>query len=239
MTQSRASANACSDSAAFVDRQRGVGQEGGRPRGARSAAPSSSTVRRESQKTSRFSPAVQGGDDLGGVVEGADVVELDLARAVTGRSVGVGRTAPGATTCAGRLPAPDALQPGSSSSGLPTVADSPIRCMGRPASRVSRSSTASRCQPRSSPANACTSSTTTARTPAKNCAVVDVGADQHRLERLGRGEQDVRAARAGCAAAADASMSPCQSAARRPSQPAYVLQTRASRLLSRALSGQR
>ena len=65
--------------AALVGGQRGVGQEGRHARAPAAAAPSSSTGCRDSQKTSRFSPAVQRGDDRGGVVDRADVVELDVA----------------------------------------------------------------------------------------------------------------------------------------------------------------
>ena len=64
-----------------------------------------------------------------------------------------------------RAPSPAASP--AAASGLPTVAERPTRWTGRPATRSSRSSTASRCQPRSSPANACTSSTTIARSPVK------------------------------------------------------------------------
>ncbi len=51
--------------------------------------------------------------------------------------------------------------------GFPIVADSPTRWRGRPAMRARRSRTASRCQPRSSPAKAWTSSMTTECRPLK------------------------------------------------------------------------
>ena len=78
------------------------------------------------------------------------------------------------------------------SCGLPTVAESPIRWIGRPANRSTRASTPSRCHPRSEAANACSSSTTTARSAGEEPVVVDAARDEHRLERLGRGQQDVR-----------------------------------------------
>ncbi len=90
-----------------------------------------------------------------------------------------------------RLSRARALQPGEQLFGIADRRGQPDPLHGRPIESVSRSSTASRCQPRSSPAKACTSSTTTARRPAKKAAMVDVGADQHRLERLRRGQQDV------------------------------------------------
>ncbi len=129
------------------------------------AAPSSSTGCRESQKTSRFSPRCRAAMTVAALSRRADVVELDVA----GRRR-AGRRPHGQVGCDDRArppPAPEPCSQSSSSSGLPTVADRPIRWTGRPASRLSRSSTASRCQPRSSPAKACTSSTTTARTSAE------------------------------------------------------------------------
>lgn len=70
----------------------------------------------------------------------------------------------GATTRAMRVPAPEPWSQVSRWSGLPTVADNPMRWIGRPVTLASRSRMASRCQPRSSAAKAWTSSTTTART---------------------------------------------------------------------------
>ena len=126
--------------------------------------------------------AVQPGDDDGRVLQRADVVQLDL---------GLRRCRP---PRAGTRRGPPAHEPASqsmSSSGFPTVADSPIRCSSRPASRVMRSRTDSRCQPRSSPAKAWISSTITARRLAEQAAGIDVRRDQHHLQRLGRREQAV------------------------------------------------
>ena len=147
--------------APLVDRQRGVRDEGrdvSLSQGARELLDLASRLAEDEPLLA----GVQQRDDLGRVGEGADVVERDVARRPSGAGHDVrgndGRRAP---------VRPRPLQPWSSSSGLPTVADSPMRWIGWPASFSSRSSTASRCQPRSSPAKAWTSSTTTARTLAK------------------------------------------------------------------------
>ena len=97
------------------------------------------------------------------------------------------------------------------------MADRPIRWMGRPVTRVSRSRTASRCQPRSSPANACTSSTTIARSPANSspCSTLRLisiaSSDSGVVSSMSGGSRSSRCR-------ADAPTSPCQIATRRPSQ---------------------
>ena len=58
-------------------------------------------------------------------------------------------------------------------------------------SAISRSRTASRCQPRSPTPNACTSSTITARRSANSRWWSTLGADEHGFKRLWRGEQQV------------------------------------------------
>jgi hypothetical protein len=123
----------------------------------------------------------------------------------------------------------------SSTSGLPTVADRPIRWSGRPASAPSRSSTARRCQPRSSPAKACTSSTTTARRSPNMC-----GASSSVETSIASSDSGVVSRTEGrdvaCRWRAPAAVSPWRTLASRPSHPAYVA-SRGSRLLSSALRG--
>jgi hypothetical protein len=93
----------------------------------------------------------------GSVLEIADEIDLNVC---------FRRWSPGgATITDSRVEGPDSQL--SSFSGFPTVADSPIRCVSRSVMCRMRSRTASRCQPRSSPANAWISSTTIARTDPK------------------------------------------------------------------------
>ena len=66
------------------------------------------------------------------------------------------------TATSRRLPRPPESH-ASTSSGLPTVAESPIRCTGAAAIRSRRSSSILRCTPRSDSTNACNSSTITYR----------------------------------------------------------------------------
>ena len=180
---------------------------------------------------------VQRGDDRGGVVQGADVVEFDVARRRY-RSRRRGGRQVGSDDASGpSVPRPS---PAARSAAL-RVADGrrqPDPLQRRPIRRVSRSRTASRCQPRSSPAKACTSSTTTARRPAKNAPVVDV-----RLTSIASSDSGVvsrtsgRVSR-GCARRRDGGdvavpeRGPPARASRRS------VASRGCRLLSSALSGQ-
>ena len=75
-----------------------------------------------------------------------------------------------------------------SSSGF-CVADSPIRCRSVPACSASRSSVSARCAPRLVCATAWISSTITCSAPSKIVARL---AGEHQVERLGRGDEDVR-----------------------------------------------
>ncbi len=122
---------------------------------ARSAAPSCSTIRRESQKTRRFSPRCS--------------AEITLAAFSTEPTWSSSTWGSGTGPASGRRPGVGGASPipGARSAGRRGCRRWPTgRCAGGPsATRVSRSRTAIRCQPRSSPANACTSSTTTACRP--------------------------------------------------------------------------
>ncbi len=110
----------------------------------------------------------------------------------SGASVPLAHSGSGVTTMPGRFPADDPCSQRSSSSGLPTVADRPIRCRGCPQSRVRRSSTASRCQPAVAGAERVDLVHDDGLQPGEQPVVIDVDADQHGLKRLGRGEQEVR-----------------------------------------------
>ena len=123
MTQSRASANACSArrrSAADSEECETKVVDLPLPQRSAELLDASPAV---AEDQPLLAP-VQGGDHRGGVVEGADVVEL-RPRCV--RCAGRWRCAPRR----GDGPVPEPWSQASSSSGLPTVADRPIRCSGR------------------------------------------------------------------------------------------------------------
>jgi len=141
----------------------------------------------------------------------------------------------GAITRAGRRPRLLPCSQSSRASAFPTVADSPTRCTGCPVSVVSRSSTASRCQPRSSPANACTSSMITARTSlirARGSIVADTSIDPSDSGVVNKTSGRSRSIRR----RTPWDVSPCRTAADRPNHDAYR-STRTSRLFSSARSG--
>ena len=152
ITQSRASANASSarrrSSTASEECETYVSTLSSRSRVARLSTPA-----RVSAKTSRFSPRWSRGDHRRGIGQGADVVDLNLRQSLPAS-------------------APD-LPPRRDSRSRPaTRSAGPQHCRPwrttRPAGAGARSTRnpgqqASRCQPRSSPANAWISSTTTAR----------------------------------------------------------------------------
>ena len=92
-----------------------------------------------------FLALVQRPDDLGGIGERAHVVDLDLGLLPVARQ---------GLDDLPRLRSDPQDSHSSISAGFPTVADSPTRWMSRPASLWMRERTDSKCQPRSSPANA-------------------------------------------------------------------------------------
>ena len=184
MTQSRASANAASarrrsssDSEAW---ERNVVTPRSRRRGAELLDQRPAVTEHQP-----LLAPVQRGDDRRRVVHGADVVELDVGgRRDAGRPTGA--------TTAGRTPGPATLQPGQQlRRGCRRSRTARSAAAGARQSRVSRSSTASRCQPRSSPAKACDLVDDHGPQVGEELPVLDLGADQHRLERLRRGQQDV------------------------------------------------
>ena len=182
-------------------------------------------------------------DDLGGVLQRADVVELEVQRPASARSLcrpNVRGALPRPTTGATRsgLAWPQSLQPVQQ---LARVADGgrqpdPLqRPPGEPGEPLQDARAGA--SPGRRAAKACTSSTTTARRSANKRRWSTFGADEHRFQRLGRGQQQVGRVGAGSPCAAR----PGRRRARgRPGgRPAAVdLQPRC-RLLSSALSGHR
>ena len=67
---------------------------------------------------------------MAALLDRADVVELDVARPARDVRRPGGATVAGATTTPGRCPRREPCSQSSSSSGLPTVADRPIRWIG-------------------------------------------------------------------------------------------------------------
>ncbi len=227
MTQSRASAKACSDSRRSAADSDEWETKVVIPR-PRSIVPSSSASRRESTNTRRFSPECS-----------AAMTFAAFSTLPTESTVISGTTVPPAT--AGAITRPGDVRPPcnqpSSSSGLPTVADIPTRCSFRPSNDSSRASTASRCQPRSSPAKAWTSSTTTACTPPSTSAastLSDTSIDSSDSGVVSRTSGRSRLMRS----RTDCPTSPCHVMAPRPIHAVYSAR-RGCRLFSRALSGHR
>ena len=184
MTQSRASANACSARAPLVGAERGVRHERRDVATAQRERRAPRPRRGCRTKTSRFSPRCRRGDDRGGVGQAADVVERHLgASRRCGRRVCDHR---GRADAARRRAAS-----ASSSSGLPTVADradalqlaagearEPLEHGEQvPAAIVAGEGVHLVDDDR--------------RRSANNRAWSTPVRDQHRLQRLGRGEQDV------------------------------------------------
>ncbi|CAB4836271.1 unannotated protein [freshwater metagenome] len=171
----------------------------------RSSTASCSTRARLSQNTSRFSPRCN--------VEitcAALWIEPTWSRVSSGAA---GAPPSGETTSDRRVLEP--FNQRSNDAGSPTVAERPILWMSRPVTRAIRSSTASRCQPRSSPPNAWISSTTTTRTLAKirSCSTLReiniTSSDSGVVSSTSGGSSRIRSR-------APPRMSPCHSAARRP-----------------------
>ena len=152
MTVSCASAKACSERRrSSTDSEEWEAKVSTRL--SRSDRVNDSTLRRESANTRRFSPRCS--REITSAAFSSDPTQ-------SSRTSDCFPAPPGSITLASpSRPGPRSHR--SSSCGLPTVAERPIRCSGRPAMDSRRERTPCRCHPRSSPAKACTSSTTTAR----------------------------------------------------------------------------
>ncbi len=170
----------------------------------RSMLLSCSALLRESQKTSRFSPrcrraitvAAFSSEPTWSMVTSASVLTLALPTTAL-FPVGANQV--------------------SSSFGLLTVAERPMRCSGRSKYWSSRCSTDRRCQPRSSPAKACSSSTITAcRLPnhAGRSTLAEISmasTDSGVVRRMSGASLSARFLR-------DCETSPCQTSTRRPTR---------------------
>ena len=209
MTQSRASANACSARPPLVGAERACETNVVTPRLAQSERASCLDPGAAVAEHQPLLAAVQAGDDQSRRWRGC-------RRSRASTSGGRPRRRPGGVTTS-RGPAGRPVRASrSSSSGLPTVADRPMRWSSRPG------------EPREPFQHR-------QQVPApvvagegvhlvddhgphagEEAGVVDARRDQHRLERLRGGEQDVGRVGAGSGRRADWPMSPCQSPTRRP-----------------------
>ena len=197
MTQSRPSAKACSARRRSSREREACTRCAVTPR-ARRSAPSSSTSRLESQNTRRFSPRCSCRDDLGGVLDGPHVVKLNVQFRlclIVPERARVLRIPPrfrlGGDDRARAFPRRGPLQPAeqgvrvADGGGQPDPLQRPTAEPGQPfkdgeqmPSPVSRAERVDfvhhdHLKVREQP------------------AVIDVGTDQHRLEGLGRGEEQV------------------------------------------------